>query len=107
MKNTIKKRLTKAQKRMLVLKDALKQIKLKILRPAQEGVCKIPTFSWGEEQGNGQAQKLLKSLRRKKKPCTVCARGSLLLATVSRFNDFTLDQLHQSQFDEGSFDSDN
>lgn len=86
------KRLTKVQKRLLVLKDALKQIKIGFLKPAHTGVCTLPAF----DPDDSDAKLLLKTFRRKKKTCKVCARGSLLLSTVLRFNNYTTDQLRTS-----------
>lgn len=97
-----KKRLTKLQKRMLILKDALAQIKLQFLKPAHMGVCDLKYFD--DETGNG-AKEILQKFKTENDACYVCARGSLLLAGVMRFNKFSVDDLTTAEHD-GSYDED-
>lgn len=101
----MKKRLTKAQKRMMILKDALKQIKIGFLKPEKAGICNLPNIKNAKDNADGQT--LLKKLKRNKKNCMVCARGALLLTSVLKFNKLTWGDLiavdnYEGSFEEGS-----
>src|SRR5690606_31383644 len=94
---------TKKQKRLEVLKDALKQLNAKKIE-AGVGEVFIPRndefYYDSENRGKKQVQPILKKLLSDKTinhpVCEVCARGALLISTVHKFNAFNLEQLNES-----------
>lgn len=98
---------TKKQKRLEVLKDALKQLNAKKIE-ACVGEVFIPIndelnydhYYDNEIRGKEQVQPILKKLLSDKTinhpVCEVCARGALLISTVHKFNAFNLKQLNES-----------
>lgn len=100
----MKKRLTKVQKRMQVLRDALAQIKIGFLKPSHSGIVLMPIKIESEDESDGR--EFLRKLKSSNKSCNVCARGSLLLASISRFDKFKTGLLNDIECLEGSFQSD-
>lgn len=88
MKNKPTKRLTITEKRVVVAKDALKQLK------AERFVAQIGHYLGMDitqaleevEDRTCQAQPYLKDA----KVCTVCAKGALLLSAIRKFNKATI-----------------
>lgn len=94
MKKQLTKRLTKAEKRVAVAKDALKQLHTEKYL-AETGTyigCNIDD-TLGSDWRPDQAQKELKTM----KPCSVCARGALLLSAVRKFNEATVSDVLQTK----------
>lgn len=90
----MKKKLTKSEKRVLVAKDALKQIRAEKYMPTMEILFDSPPLTSLDRRilissPESQLQPLLKD----QPPCEVCARGALLLSTVRKFNDYTTHEL--------------
>lgn len=83
---------TKLQRRLVVVKDAIKQIKRDNIIPDHSGVLRI----YGHSQRlftnlSGQAQEVLtKELKgTNRQLCLVCARGALLIAKIHKENQCT------------------
>lgn len=87
--------LTRAEKRMAICKDALKQIALKKFIPKSDTYFQVKELnrSWGNDfvlQGktiasNGQLNEVMK-----KTTCTVCAKGALFAADILERNHMTI-----------------
>lgn len=95
---------TKKERRIAILKDAIKQIKLNNI-VADPGTVvnlsdNIDVYLDGDKDAKPLLIEFFKKKDDKKEPCYACARGSLLLCTVHKENDFLL-----SSFDDcgGSF----
>jgi hypothetical protein len=80
MENTTK-RLTKAEKRILIIKDVLELIKLGVAKIKTGVYCEIKKGLDKLEEG-GQFNTYLK-----KTVCRVCAKGALFLGHVDKFNN--------------------
>lgn len=98
----------KKERRIAILKDAIKQIRLNNIIPAHEGVINHRTSKL-QFDDNKQAKLILKELfkSKNKKVCKVCARGALLVSTFHKENDFVLGEFekcetYNSAFDENS-----
>jgi hypothetical protein len=91
-------KLTKQQKRITILKDALKWVKSDVLKANTGTVIESPIIYEAE----GSAQSAFLAMMKNKKPCEVCARGALLVSTVIHTNKFDVDQLLD---DNGYFDA--
>lgn len=104
----MKKKLTKQQRRIAVLRDALKQIELKNTLAVTGRV--IDPFDLltneefnNEENEDKQAQDLIKvKFKGKGAKCRCCARGALLLSTINKENTFKICELKEA--DNGAFD---
>jgi hypothetical protein len=93
-------KLSKAEKRIVVLKDALKHIKSGFLRPTRGVVVRIGNLLTSDqvenlENNENQLKPILKKAL-KEKSCEVCQRGGLLLSLVMRDNSFKVCQLESS-----------
>lgn len=78
-----------------VIKDAIKQINSGVYSPEKGNLVDVYVLrklACGVKQ---QMQPLVKRLVNDRIPCAVCARGCLLLSTISKYNDYL--------FDPGSF----
>ncbi len=101
MKTT--KKLTTAEKRVAIAKDALAQIAVKkfVVETGNTyvGVKKLPN---GATSGN-QLQDELKKIPK----CTVCALGACFLSSVRKFNDIkTADVLFSNEFAANTMEAD-
>lgn len=89
----MKKLTKKEEKRIVILKDALKHIKANRIIPEKGQVItyedNVITSECDLEDKN--IQKFLKTMNRKKKPCKVCARGSILFSSIWKNNKFYKD----------------
>jgi hypothetical protein len=81
--------LTVEQKRVLLAKDVLEQMENGLTRPIKHKTLDIKFFQLHLEKSDENAQKFTKEQK-----CDVCAKGSLLMAYVRRFNSFTFSQLY-------------
>jgi hypothetical protein len=86
---------TKKERRIAVLKDAVKQIKLNNIIGSTGDVVKINIRELDPctpKNSEVEAKPLLTEFFKKKgaKVCNVCARGALLVCTVHKENDFLL-----------------
>jgi hypothetical protein len=89
---TMKKRKTKVERRLEVVKDAIKQLALNKLKAETGYIINLPYENdLLDMDENTQVQPLLqKLLKESKKPiCKVCARGILLICTINKENNFT------------------
>lgn len=89
MKKTVEKKLTRAERRIAIFKDALSQLRIKAYIASPGVLCNLSPYVFH----GGELQSQLTSQTLKKEDCHVCARGSLLLSTVRKENDFTRDDL--------------
>ncbi len=89
-----KKQLTKAQRRVVIIKDAIQQLEAEAYLTGSYGYLKLSKslVKLQKQSPNGSAQYALGNLT-SKEPCGVCAKGALLLSTVRKENEFDLDQL--------------
>ena len=71
---------TNAEKRVMVAKDCIERIKLKMVTPATSRILSIP---YGEVDINRDT---INSVE-----CEVCAKGGLLTSFVGRVNNFNVD----------------
>ncbi len=97
---------TKQQRRLEVLKDALKQLRAKKIIANTGSVFNSLNYELDEScdaNPDTDAQEIIKKLlKTEKKPiCKVCARGALLISTIHKENNFKIDHLFST---EGSFD---
>jgi hypothetical protein len=100
-----KKRLTKVERRLAVVKDAIKQIKLN--KYVAEAGSVISARGELEEVINNEteAKEVLKKLLKKKDGapiCNVCARGALLVSTIHKENNFVLSDLNACDYSYGT-----
>lgn len=89
-------KLTKAQMRVAVAKDALKQLATERYI-ARNMIFASTGFETSGLQPNEQIQPLL---RTHEEPCKVCARGALWLSSIRKFNHCTV-----NEFDNASEES--
>lgn len=105
-KKVVKK--TKAERRIEILKDAIKQIKLQkiIASPGEVVDLNDPLLIEDDVYKEVDAKPRLEMFFKSKKvePCFACARGSLLLCTVHKENDFILSDFNScgGSFEESS-----
>lgn len=93
--------MTKKERRIAILKDAIKQIKLNNILAEPGTVVRLPdAIETNENDAKPVLAEYFKKKDKDKKPCYACARGSLLLCTVHKENDFILDSF---DYCEGSF----
>lgn len=80
--------MTKAQKRVQIAKDVLKQLRIGRLKP-KKGVYVEPktAINIKSVEPDIQVQKLIKD-----KACKVCALGSLMVCAIDRFNKLKLSE---------------
>lgn len=98
----MKKELTPKQKlRLRVLRDAKKQLQLGFYKTDSGGVTNA-TYKLDLGKDEVELQPLLKALRKTNRPCSVCARGSLFLSTVTLDNKCKIGV--DSNVDNGSYD---
>lgn len=93
----VKKTLTKVERRLAVVKDAIKQIKLNkyAVKARSLILAKGELLKFVLE--DMEAQNVLKTLLKKKDGnpiCNVCARGALLISTIHKENNFILSDLN-------------
>lgn len=81
------KKLTKAEKRIIIAKDVIKQIRSKFLIPYKGCYVSITNNYDPISSGTINAQEELKNI----KSCRVCAKGSLLISKIAKFNSVFLD----------------
>lgn len=95
---------TKKERRIAVLKDAIKQIKAQKIIADPGSVVNLPTtIKWGNSIDlQGSLKDVFKN-KSKDQYCSCCARGALLVSTVHKENDFTLDEMNNCY---GSYGSD-
>ncbi len=96
-KKIVKKAKTKAERRIIILKDAITQIKLQNIRANPGEVIDLPWSLMSSEFDGKDAKPILANFfknNNKKEYCSACARGSLLLCTVHKENEFILDDFH-------------
>lgn len=79
-------KLTKKERRLAVLKDALLQVRGGNYAPCTGTICSLDSFDFNE---NGEVQKQLTPKFLKEKWCRVCQRGALLLSLIRKENNFT------------------
>lgn len=89
MKKSEFNKLSKAEKRVVIAKDALAQLRLNKWS-ARMGL--YVQFGNGINVANKENAQLCKILPKGGK-CEVCARGALFLSAVRKFNDFKVSQL--------------
>lgn len=116
-----KQQLTRVQnKRVIILKDALKQIKLKSYIAETE--CGYVNANYksnidneiddlenklskeGKDTSKIELRDSLKDLVNPEKPCQVCARGALLLSSISKFNNYSLEKAYAGGLDSNARD---
>jgi hypothetical protein len=104
MTKTKKKKLTKVERRIAVVKDAIKQIKLnKYAAKAGEVVSPLGELHTLAHE-DIPAQEVLKNLLKRKDGvpiCKVCARGALLVSTIHKENDFILSDFNNCDMSYG------
>jgi hypothetical protein len=100
MEKTLKKKKTKVQRRLEVVKDAIKQLKAKKITANTGDVVNfnydspLGLLSQSEDNDKEIQKYLQKLLKISKKPvCKVCARGALLISTINKENNFTVGDL--------------
>lgn len=98
-KKLVKKRKTKVQRRLEVVKDAIKQLKLKNIKAQSGEVLDISSNKLldAKYEQKGEVKPFLNKLLRtkqKNKVCNACARGTLLICTINKENNFTFDDLN-------------
>jgi hypothetical protein len=82
---------TKKQRRIAILKDAIAQINANKIKALPGEVVELPNEILISTETN--AKPVLQAFFKKqqvKEPCYACARGSLLLCTIHKENDFEL-----------------
>jgi len=97
------KTLTISEKRVIIAKDALAQLKLGAYKPLSdngytpdldnidfESIAESCTLLTGKKAKDVELKSYLDKIVNKKKPCTVCAKGSLFISSVRKFNNFSL-----------------
>jgi hypothetical protein len=89
-------KLSKAEKRIVVLKDALKQITMGFIKPVCGLVVNEDNILPKNVDYEMQLQPILKQAMKAGKKCTACQRGTLLLALVGRDNSFRVCDLEAS-----------
>jgi len=102
-KPTKKETLTISEKRVIIAKDALAQLKLGAYKARSdngytpdlddidfESVAEACTIFTGKEAKDVELKSYLDKIVNKNKPCQVCAKGSLFISSVRRFNNFSL-----------------
>lgn len=89
MKTATKRRLTKAQKRVLIAKDVIKQVKAE-LTIAGGTYCEIPGL--GNAKVGDDLQRYIK------RKCFACAKGAIFVAHVRRFDEVTVTSTHRAAF---------
>lgn len=94
----MKKKLTKVQRRLAVVKDAIKQIKLNKYIPISGDVVEFLDGNIKDDISNAEdvdAKQVIKNLLKQDAPvCSVCARGSLLVSIVHKENNFKLSEFN-------------
>lgn len=81
------------QKRVAIVKDAIKQITSNKIVPEQWGYCTMTSIHYNDED---DFKSLLKSA--KNEVCFVCALGSLLIADVIKNNNCSVGQAQSSSY---------
>ena len=93
-KKALKKKLTKAEMRVAVAKDALKQLELEKYK-----ACRGTYVDWNledkirESDEDEQVQKIIKE---HESTCQICARGALLMSSIRKFNDVTVKDFNKN-----------
>lgn len=104
----MKTKKTKVERRLAVVKDAIKQLKGKAFYAKTGSVITIHNEALRiyNNPGNAEVKPILTKLLKSKpeRVCSVCARGALLLSTIHKENTFTFSKLDDS--DCGSFHAD-
>lgn len=90
----MKKRLTKTQRRVAIVKDAIAQLKIGTYLTGDYGYVKLPeSLQIVKSQSPDQsAQELLCDLA-PSAPCGICAKGGLLLSIIRKENEFKIKNL--------------
>lgn len=90
------KTISKAQQRVAIARDAIKQINGDIYKPTcmiwVNGILKVDNDLLDGDGGKQQLQPILVESQPK---CMVCARGALLLSMVRKYNSYTLADLRR------------
>ena len=86
--------LTKREKRIVILKDALRWINTGVLDMTHGIVASIDIPDTAKPED--QLQPVLQEIFKKKGSCSVCQRGAILLSLVARDNDFRVCDLERS-----------
>lgn len=89
-----KKKQTIVQRRLAVLKDALKQVEKKNYIPEEGILCRIYNLSdldWDTQLKGILTKKFLSN-----KNCIVCQRGALLLSLIRKENSFTVGDVRRT-----------
>lgn len=95
---------TKKERRISIIKDAIKQLKLKNIEAITGIVAMIPRIVIGFNNNDDLKPLLERFFKKKdKKECYACARGTLLLCTIHKENDFNVGQYTHCS---GSFNKD-
>lgn len=98
MKKVLKKRKTKVERRLEVVKDAIKQLRRKNILAKEGDVVNVLNDDIKNQlEDSDQVQLVLKKLFKKKQElpvCRVCARGALLISTIHKQNAFTGKQFY-------------
>lgn len=97
---TITKKKTKAQRRIAIVNDAIKQLELGTYVTGNNGYVNLPKSleKIKEKNANKQAKAFLLKNISPKNYCDVCAKGSLFLSAIRKENDLTLGEI-ESSFD--------
>jgi len=86
-----KKKLTKSQRRIIVIKDALAQIRSNKLIPRRGVVVDFLDRSIFDRERRIDAKPLIEELfKTQVEICNTCARGALLISTIHKENNFQL-----------------
>lgn len=88
MKTQTKKKLTKVQRRIAIIKDAIAQLKAGLYVTGDHSYVTLPKEL--ELDSSTSAQRTLRNL---KEPCGVCVNGALLLSAIRKENDFNVEAL--------------
>lgn len=82
-------KLTKSERRIAVIKDALQQVRRGVYSPATGTLCNIHYSKLYDIPENAQLQKFFTTKFLKEANCQVCQRGALLASTIRKENSFT------------------
>lgn len=115
-------KLTKIQaKRVAILKDAIAQIKLGAYDPQScigfvDGredldlgeifahMVNVAELLTGKKPENLELRSFIDRVINKQKPCQVCAKGALLLSSIRKFNNFSLEKAEKCSLDSSASD---
>lgn len=93
------KNASKAEKRVMLAKDAIARIKMKQFEASTGTLADISLESYGDDGYKESFKTLIESNR--VTSCAVCAKGGMLLSYVARFNNLTAEDAGQVDMEDG------